>query len=90
MLNEGIITTTRIPWIGTISGNFELAAKRTLRNSVREDCAVDASTNYLPEDCLWSIAGVDDLAAHLAEALGGQIMILAVHQPGGSTVARKL
>jgi hypothetical protein len=90
VLTEELITTTRMPWIGTIPGTFELAANRTLRNGVWEDCAVDPSTDYLPEDCLWSMASMDDLALNLAEALGGQYMFRAVSALGGSTVARKL
>lgn len=90
VLTEELITTTRIPWSGPGKGTFSLDAKRTLRNGVWEDCTVDPSTNYLPEDCLWSIAIVNDLAANLAEALGGQYMMLAVNALAGSTVARKL
>ncbi|ERF76357.1 hypothetical protein EPUS_07064 [Endocarpon pusillum Z07020] len=90
VLTEELITTTRIPWSGTAPGDFELAAKRTLRDGVWEDCAVDPSTNFLPEDCLWSISIVDDLVANLAEPLGGQYMTWAVSALAGSTVARKL
>lgn len=89
-LTEELINTIPISFSGSYPGLFELTANRTLRNGVWEDCTVDPTTKYLPDDCLWYFSSMDSLGAQLATALAGQDMIYAGTAPAGSTVARKL